>query len=135
MDQGEGIDPIEYLDRFFEEIRQEARDNPDFAHRLVKSLGGEVVFHESLKSDVLNPLIVAATETEAGLRASFSNLTKAKLKRVLKTHNLATTLDLRGLEGPQLLDMLVVRARAKALERTSRPSQSLGGRTTGDAKR
>lgn len=119
MESGEGLSPTDYLDRAFEVIREEARDNPAFAARLVKALGGEVVFPNSAKREVLNPVAVAAAETEAAMRDIYASLSAVELRGVLRDFNLASSVDVRGLDGPGLLDMLVRRARAKAGERMS----------------
>ena len=44
MAESTRLTPVEYLDRFFDELRAEVRSNPQLAARLVKALGGEVVF-------------------------------------------------------------------------------------------
>ncbi|NBC21282.1 MAG: hypothetical protein GVY06_09630 [Alphaproteobacteria bacterium] len=119
MEDGEGLSAVDYLDQAFEVIREEARDNPAFAARMVKALGGEVVFPNSAKRDILNPLSVAASETETAMRNLYSGLSAAELRGVLREHNLASSVDVRGLAGPDLLDMLVRRAREKAAERMS----------------
>ena len=125
MEPGEGLTAAEYLDRAFEVIREEARDNPAFAARLVKALGGEVVFANAAKREVLNPLAVAAGETEAAMRDIYASLSAAELRGVLRDHNLASSVDVRGLDGPELLEMLVRRARAKSGERMSaRPADT-----------
>ena len=46
MGEDQGLNPIEYLDRFFDELRAEVRSNPKLAARLVKALGGNVVFEK-----------------------------------------------------------------------------------------
>lgn len=123
MESGKGLDAVEYLDRFFEELRSEVRANPAFANRLVKALGGQVVFDESRKGDILNPLVVAASETEDGFRRLFAGMSSSELRRMLKDYNLATAVDWRGLKQPALLELLIRRARDKVAERHSyRPS-------------
>ncbi len=119
MEHGQGLSAAEFLDRAFEIIREEARDNPAFAARLVKALGGDVVFPDTARREVLNPISVAASETEAAMRSLYESFSAAQLRGVLRDHNLASAVDTRGLDGPALLDMLVHRARAKARERMS----------------
>jgi hypothetical protein len=38
MGEGPQLTPVEYLDRFFDELRDEVRSNPKFAARLVEML-------------------------------------------------------------------------------------------------
>ena len=40
------LDAIAYLDRFFDEIRDEVRSNPKLASRLVKAMGAQVLFED-----------------------------------------------------------------------------------------
>lgn len=119
MGPGEGLDPVDYLDRFFEEIRREARDNPAFAHRLVTALGATVAFDAGQKPDLLNPLIVASEAGADGVRAQFASLSARDLKAMLKSYNLASSIDMRGHDGPELLDLLARRSAEKAGERRS----------------
>ena len=72
MAKDKRLDPVAYLDRFFDEIRDEARNNPKFADRLVKALGAEVVFDDDVKKDVINPFILAGNKTRAEFYAIFS---------------------------------------------------------------
>jgi len=60
MGEDQGLNPIEYLDRFFDELRAEVRSNPKLAARLVKALGGNVVFESDTKAEVANPYALAA---------------------------------------------------------------------------
>ncbi len=121
MEDRQGLSASEYLDRAFDVIRDEARANPAFASRLVKALGGEVMFPRAQKKHILNPLSVAAVETEAAMRALFSDLSATELKALLRQYNLASAVDIRGLDGKALLDLLVRRARDKSGERMVQP--------------
>jgi hypothetical protein len=113
------LDPISFLDRFFDEIREEARENPKFADRLVKSLGGQVVFEDATKTDIANPFLLAANANKSDFYATFSSLKASQLKRLLKEHNLASAIDVRGKSPSQLVDMLYNRASLKISERKS----------------
>ena len=113
------LDPVEYLDRFFDVIRDEVRENPKFADRLVKALGAEVVFEEEAKAETANPYTLAASSTKSQFYSVFSTLKQAQLKRVLRDNNLASPLDIRGKTPGQLIDMLYERAVMKVAERRS----------------
>lgn len=121
MAQGERLDPVDYLDRFFDELRQEVRSNPQFASRLVKALGGEVVFEDARKGDVANPFSLAADAPKSRFYAVFASMKPSELKRMLKDYNLATAVDMRGKRPAELLDMLYERASAKVAERSTGP--------------
>lgn len=108
---------LEALDRFLEELRREFRSNPEFAHRVVRALGAEVVFESEQAADLVNPRELAATRSEAEFRRILGALRPAELRAVAKSSNLATTIDMKGLSGDALLDLLYRRAAEKAAER------------------
>lgn len=117
MAEGARLSAADYLDRFFEEIRAEARGNPAFAARLVRALGGEITFAERDKIVIAAPLEIAAAGGQAALRDTFGTLDAAGLRKVLRTANLASSVDVRGRTAEELLDLLVRRATAKMDER------------------
>ena len=119
MGDGEEIGAVEYLDRLFDVIREEARANPGFAARLVRATGGEVTFPSSDKAVLLNPLEIAAKTGAQGVLEQFDSLDAATLRRVLKAHNLATPVDVRTRSKDELLDMLSRRAAERVASRSS----------------
>lgn len=119
MAEDEKLDAVAYLDRFFDELRDEVRTNPQFANRLVKAMGGKVVFDESTKTDIANPYLLAAEGNKSEFYAVFSSLKPSQLKKILKDNNLATSIDVRGKSPSQLVDMLYDRASLKVNERKS----------------
>jgi hypothetical protein len=119
MAQGPGLTPVEYIDRFFDELRAEVRSNPALAARLVKALGGNVVFEDETRADVANPYALAASSTKAQFLAIFGSMKLAQLKKVLKDHNLATKVDMNGKSAQQLVTMMYDRASSKVSERRS----------------
>jgi hypothetical protein len=118
MGEGPQLTPVEYLDRFFDELRDEVRSNPKFAARLVKALGGDVVFEDTAKADVANPYALA-TGPKAKFLSVFGAMKLGEIKKVLKDNNLATRIDMNGKNAAQLVEMLYNRAAAKVQERTS----------------
>ena len=110
---------LDALDRFLEELRREFRSNPEFAHRVVKSLGAEVMFEGKLAAKLLNPRELVAGKPEDIARATLSSLSLTELKSLAKTNNLATSVDVKGKSKEQLVDMVYTRALAKAQERNS----------------
>lgn len=119
MAEDKRLDPVAYLDRFFDELRDEVRTNPKFANRLVKAMGGNVVFENATKSEIANPYILAANGDKSEFYSVFSPLKPSQIKKVLKDNNLATTVDVRGKSPSELLDMLYDRASLKVSERKS----------------
>ena len=113
------LTPAEYIDRFFDELRQEVRSNPELAARLVKALGGSVVFDDDAKADIANPYVLAAGGDKARFLSVFGSMKPAQVKQVLRTHNLATRVDMAGKTVGQLLDLMYERAHAKVGERKS----------------
>jgi len=112
-------DAFTKLDKFFEELRLEIRANPELAARLVKAIGAEVTFEGTLAAKLVNPRELAVTSDEAGFRAAFAAMTLSEIKAVLKAHNLASAIDMKGLKEPDLVDMAYRRAMAKAAERNT----------------
>jgi hypothetical protein len=119
MAQDTRLTPVEYLDRFFDELRDEVRSNPKLAARLVKALGGEVVFEEQAKAEVANPYALAAQGSKTKFLSVFGSLKLSEIKRVLKDNNLATRVDMNGKNAGQLAEMLFDRASSKVKERRS----------------
>ncbi|MDZ4760927.1 MAG: hypothetical protein SGJ21_07640 [Alphaproteobacteria bacterium] len=118
MAEDQGLTPVEYIDRFFDELRAEVRANPKLAARLVKALGGNVVFENEVKAETANPYALAA-DGRTRFYSVFGAMKAAEVKRILRDHNLATSVDVKGKSGDQLLDLLFDRALAKVSERSS----------------
>ncbi|MEZ5936991.1 MAG: hypothetical protein R3C52_02075 [Hyphomonadaceae bacterium] len=119
MAEDPGLTAVEYLDRFFDELREEVRANPRLAARLVKALGGSVVFEDEAKAEVSNPYVVAASGSKPKFYSVFAGLKPGQLRQVLRDNNLATRIDMAGKSSAQLLDMLYERASSKVNERKS----------------
>ena len=115
----QSTDALEALDRFLEELRREFRANPEFAYRVVKSLGAEVSFEGKLAAKLLNPRELVSTKSEADAKRVLSGLSVTELKTVAKTNNLATSVDVKGLKADDLVSLIYSRALAKAQERNS----------------
>jgi hypothetical protein len=119
MAESTGLTPVEYIDRFFDELREEVRANPRLAARLVKALGGNVVFENEAKAEAANPYALAAEGDKARFLSVFGTMKAGEIKKVLKDNNLATRVDMTGKNTEQLVDMLYTRAARKVGERKS----------------
>jgi hypothetical protein len=119
MAEDSRLNPVEYLDRFFDELREEVRSNPRLASRLVKALGGTVVFDDDTKADIANPYIIAANGDRSQFYSVFGALKPNQIKQILRDNNLATRIDMAGKSNSQLIDMLFDRASSKVSERKS----------------
>ncbi|MDP3737867.1 MAG: hypothetical protein Q8R02_10780 [Hyphomonadaceae bacterium] len=119
MAESTRLTPVEYLDRFFDELRAEVRSNPKLAARLVKALGGEVVFESDDKAEVANPYSLAAQGSKAKFLSVFASMKLPEIKKVLKENNLATRVDMNGKTADQLVEMMFERASSKVSERSS----------------
>ncbi len=119
MAENTGLTASDYLDRFFDELRDEVRSNPRFASRVVKALGGNVVFENEARGDVANPYILAANASKSQFYTTFGTMKTNQIKQVLRENNLATRLDMAGKSTEQLIDMLFERASSKVNERKS----------------
>lgn len=118
MAKSPGLSPVEYLDRFFDELRAEVRSNPALAARLVKALGGNIVFEDASRAEVANPYVLA-TGPKAAFLSVFGSMKLSEIKKVLRENNLATRVDMDGKSVGQLVEMLHARASAKVDERRS----------------
>jgi hypothetical protein len=119
MAEDKRLSAVEYIDRFFDELREEVRSNPRLAARLVKALGGNVVFEDEDKADLANPYVLAASGAKSRFYSVYGAMKSAEIKKVLKQNNLATTIDMNGKSAAQLVDMLFERASGKISERKS----------------
>lgn len=119
MAEDSRLTPVEYLDRFFDELRNEVRSNPKLAARLVKALGGDVVFESGDKSEVANPYALAASGSRAKFMSVFGSMKLSDVKKMLKENNLATRVDMNGKSADQLVEMMFERASTKVNERKS----------------
>jgi len=119
MAESTRLTPVEYLDRFFDELREEVRSNPRLAARLVKALGGNVVFDDTDKVDIANPYSLAASGSKAKFLSVFASMKLPEIKKVLKDNNLATKVDMNGKSADQLVEMMYERATSKISERRS----------------
>jgi hypothetical protein len=118
MGEGPRLNPVEYLDRFFDELRAEVRSNPQLAARLVRALGGNVVFEDGDKAAVANPYALAEG-TKSNFISVFGAMKLNDIKKILKDHNLATKVDMNGKNAQQLVEMMYDRAAMKVHERKS----------------
>ena len=118
-DNDPAIDPVSALDRVLEELRREFRANPEFAYRVVKALGAEVLFEGKDAHKLINLRELAGAGDDARLMRTLQGLSLAELKAVAKANNLATSIDMKGMEKDTLINKLIERARHKVAERRS----------------
>lgn len=118
MDRGDQ-NALEALDRVLEELRREFAANPEFAHRVVRALGANVVFGSAQAAKLLNPVELVANKPEAEIDATLDSLTPADLKKVANGAKLATTSDMSGLSKPDLIALIKRRATARLDARRS----------------
>lgn len=119
QDHSDSIDVLDALDRFLEELRREFRSNPEFAHRVVKSLGAEVSFEGKYAAKLLNPRDLVSSKSETEAKRILGSLTATELKSVAKTNNLATQVDVKGKTKDNLIEMIYKRSLSKIEERRS----------------
>jgi hypothetical protein len=119
MAQDTRLTAVEHLDRFFDVLREEVRSNPKLAEKLVKALGGTVVFEDETKTEIANPYVIAAAGDRSRFFNVFGALKAPQIRQVLRDNNLATRVDMTGKSAGQLLDMLYERASSKVSERKS----------------
>ena len=119
MAESPRLSAVDYIDRFFDELRVEIRANPKLAARLVRALGGHVIFENEAKTEAANPYALAAEGDRVRFYSVFGSMKISEIRRVLRDNNLATRVDITGKNQQQLVDMLYARASRKVTERRS----------------
>jgi hypothetical protein len=118
------ITPGEALERIFEVIREEAANNPKFAHRMLDAAGVTVIFSGPDAAKVADPIVVAARGDYASFRESFLGFPEKDLKGLLKGFALATDEQIKGVKTKPkqsgLVDLLWEGAQRKLGERRVR---------------
>lgn len=112
-------DAIEALDDFLDVLRREFRENPEFAMRAVKALGGKVEFRGENTANLVNPLELVAANGTNGAAESLASFSATELKKIAKNHGLASPVDLKDKTASELSDLIVQRAARKIAERRS----------------
>ena len=112
-------DAVDALDDFLDVLRREFRENPEFALRAVKALGGSVEFRGENTANLVNPLELVAANGLDGATQSLASFSATELKKIAKNHGLATPIDVKGKSSPELSDLIVQRAARKIAERQS----------------
>jgi hypothetical protein len=115
--QSEQVAPEVALGRFLTAIQNQADIDPSFRNNLLLALGVTVIFEGENELTNVEPHIVAARKDELAFRAIYGRLTAAKLRSVLTKSKLASTVDLRGKQQDEMMDILWRRARDRAEER------------------
>lgn len=105
------------IDRALDILRAELQNNPEFAYRIVKAVGAEVVFAGKHAAKLLNPKELVALKSEMDARVVLLGLSEADLKMMAKASGLATPVDVKGKDKDQLVDMIYTRALEKVSER------------------
>ena len=109
----------EAIDRAFDILRAELRNNPEFAYRLIKALGPEIVFEGKHAASLINPIELVSAKSEMDARAQLLSLSATDLKTMAKASKLATPVDLKGKSQDEIVDMIYKRALEKLAERSS----------------
>jgi len=109
--------PAEALDDFLEVLRREFHDNPDFALRAVKALGGAIEVRGQHAAEAVNPLELVEVQGEEAATLTLKSFSTSELKKIAKNHNLATAIDLKGRNEQAIVELLVKRASYKISER------------------
>ncbi len=112
-------DAVDALEDFLEVLRREFRDNPEFALRAVKALGGAVEFRGANAASLVNPLELVETRGIEGATHDLESFSLAELKKIAKEHGLATPVDMKGQTSGELISLITDRSARKISERRS----------------
>ena len=119
MSDFQSSDAFEALDRVLEEIRREFKANPEFAHRVVKALGADVYFSADLASTLINPVELVAKKTPEEVQITLDAMPLGDLKKMVKTWQLGSSVDLSGKSKEEVMEMIETRARRRLEARSS----------------
>jgi len=113
------VGPLETLDRFFQQVRQQAATDPAFADRLIRALNVTVYYEGEDALKASNPVLLSGMRDAEGFSAIY-NVPAFKvgdLKRLILSNDLATPTDLKAKRTkPQLIDFMYQRAADKRRE-------------------
>ena len=116
-DDGASVDAFEAVDAFLDALRRELRDNPELTYRLVKALPTDVHFLGKDAIKFVNLIELIGDHSIDVAAARLDGFSLAELKKMAQAANLATSLDMKGLEKDALITMVINRTKAKIAER------------------
>ena len=119
QNDGEPEDVLEALDRVLEELRREFAANPEFAHRVVRALGANVVFDPKHAAKLINPVELVSRETPEKAAEMLSGLSAADLKKIAKDSKLASPGDVAGKSSEDVIQLILRRAKLRLEARRS----------------
>ena len=119
QNDGEPEDVLEALDRVLEELRREFAANPEFAHRVVRSLGANVVFDPKHAAKLINPVELVSRETPEKAAEMLRGLSAADLKKIAKDSKLASPGDVAGKSSEDVIQLILRRAKLRLEARRS----------------
>lgn len=119
QDSSDSKDVLEALDRVLEELRREFAANPEFAHRVVRALGANVVFDPKLAAKLINPIELVARETPEKVAEQLGGLSAADLKKIAKESKLASPSDVAGKSKEAVIELIQRRAALRIESRRS----------------
>ena len=119
QDSSDSKDVLEALDRVLEELRREFAANPEFAHRVVRALGANVVFDPKLAAKLINPIELVARETPEKVAEQLGGLSAADLKKMAKDSKLASPSDVAGKSKEVVIELIQRRATLRIESRRS----------------
>lgn len=119
QNDGEPEDVLEALDRVLEELRREFAANPEFAHRVVRALGANVVFDPKHAAKLINPVELVSRETPEKAAEMLRGLSAADLKKIAKDSKLASPGDVAGKSSEDVIQLILRRAKLRLEARRS----------------
>lgn len=118
-DDGDSKGVLEALDRVLEELRREFAANPEFAHRVVRALGANVVFDPKHAAKLINPIELVANGSPASVTEKLGALSAADLKKMAKDAKLASPGDVAGKSKDDVIKLIQKRAQIRIDARRS----------------
>lgn len=116
-EDGASVDAFEAVEAFLDALRRELRANPELTYRLVKALPTDVHFLGKDAVKFVNLIELIGDHSTDVAAARLDGFALAELKKMAQAANLATSLDMKGLDKDALVAMVINRTKAKIAER------------------
>ena len=102
------------LSAFLEAVKDAAAEDPAFKARLIDALGFTVLYEGEEQFEGANPVSQAQRWSPDAFKRIWNGARVPQIKEALKSHELATNSDMKGLKKAELIELMYRRAEQKA---------------------
>lgn len=108
------VTPDAVLNSFLQAVHDAAREDAAFKARLIDALNVTVLYEGEEQFEGADPVTHAQRWSPDAFKRIWKGAKVSQIKDALKSHHLATTTDMKGLNKAALIDLLYTRAEKKA---------------------